>query len=429
MGIEKVKVGIIGMGDRGISFIYNFREFSDIAEIAGVYDRNRPRLEAVARHHNFTEVPRHDTWESFVAGSSYDLVLVTTPDDTHPEVVCRCLKQGYDIFCDKPLSNTPEGLVQIMKTYDQTKRMFLMGFNVRYHNQSRKMKQIAQRGELGDIKVGVCVHPEHGIRYFRRWHKFREHSVGLVIHKGCHQLDIMNWIIGSYPVEVYAQGETAVFKGDKKVEGCHVCADLVECPHARRLGYKGARQIYESYIGPSELDGYHRNYCPIAPDVSVPDFYIVTVRYANGARASYQEIHFAGRSRAHYSFFGDKGEMSAPAFDGSQGIARIDRLSGEKVNYEIPPAQGGHGGADPAMTLTMINSVIQGKSLMPPPEAGVRSSIIGIAAMRSIAENRPVRVEELVPMEYLSRCPDPGVHDDASMEAYGYRLGAETTAG
>ena len=418
--MSKVRVGIIGIGDRGVGFVRNFSEYPDLAEVTGVLDPNRPRAEAMARHHSFPEVPLYEQWEDFLAGGKYDLLVATTPDDTHPEVISRCLDAGFHTFADKPLANTPDGLVQIMDAYDRSDCMLLMGFNLRYHNLSRKMKEIAQRGELGAIKVATCNHPEHGIRYFRRWHKYRAKSGGLVIHKGCHQLDILNWVIGSYPVEVYAQGDLAVFKGDKKVEGCHVCDELETCPYARRLDYSTAQKLHDMYIAPAALDGYNRNYCPISDDADVPDFYLVTIRYANGAHATYTEVHFAGKSRAEWAFFGDKAEMSVSRVGGSTAIERIEHLSGEKAAYEVPAAKGGHGGADPVMTLEMIASVLKGESHMPPPEAGVRSSIIGIAAMRSIDENRPVRIEELIPLDLVRRAPDPEFQVDASLEAMGY---------
>jgi predicted dehydrogenase len=416
--MSKIKVGIIGIGDRGVSFVRNFAEFPDLAEIAGIYDTNGPRLEAMAQQHKFVHIPRYNDWREFVASTRHDLMLVTTPDDTHPDVISRCLSEGYHVFADKPLANSAQGLIKIMDAYDRSGRMLLMGFNVRYSNLSRKMKEIAQRGELGNIKVGVCFHPEQGIRYFRRWHKFRAKTNGLVIHKGCHQLDIMNWIIGSYPVEVYAQGGLAVYKGDKTVAGCHVCSDLPRCPYARKLDYASAQQLYRLYVDPSAVDGYHRNYCPISNDADVPDHYLVTIRYANGARASYTEIHFSGKSRVEWSFFGDQAEMAAGRA-GESTVTRINHITGEVVTYDVPPSRGGHGG-DPAMTLAMIVSVMKGRSLMPPPEAGVRSSAIGIAAMKSIDEGRPVRIEELLPLELLQRGPDGDLQDEVSFEALGY---------
>lgn len=423
--MQRIKAGIIGIGDRGVSFIRNFRDYQDLAEIAGIFDTNRPRMEAMARHYDFRQVPLHDSWETFTSSADYDLMIVTTPDDTHPEVVTRCLDAGYHVFVDKPLANTPEGLVRIMEAYDRSDHLLMMGFNLRYHNVIRKMKEIVQRGELGEIKVATCEHPERGIRYFRRWHKFRAKSGGLVIHKGCHQLDVLNWLVGSYPVEVYAQGNLAVFKGNKTVKGCHVCEDLPHCPYARRLDYRETEKLRDMYIAPAEIDGYTRNYCPISSDADVPDFYLVSIRYANGTRATYNEIHFCGFASSSWAFYGDKAALVCRGEQGQTVIGRTEHLTGETAAYTVRPGEGGHGGADPAMTLDLIMSVHRRKSLLPPPEAGVRSSAIGIAAMKSIDENRPVRIEELLPIEYLERAPDQDFRPDATMEGIGYQAGAE----
>ncbi len=417
--MKRIKIGVIGMGDRGTGLLRLFRAHEDIVEVTGVYDTNRLRLEAMAKYMNFEDVPLHDTWEEFVKGERHDLMVVATPDDTHPDVIVKCLESGYHTFADKPLANTAEGLTRIMEAYDKADRMLLMGFNLRYLGVSRKMKEIAQRGELGDIKVGTCVHPVQGIRYFRRWHKYRAKSGGLVIHKGCHHIDIMNWVMASHPVEVYAQGGLAVFKGDKTVAGCHVCKDLPGCPYSRSLDYRVAQKLHDMYIGPSELDGYTRNYCPISSDADVPDFCLVTIRYANGACATYNEIYFSGKSRADWSFFGDKAQLSTQRGDGTS-LERIGLLSGESAVYRVPVAKGDHGGADPAMAEAVVLSVIQGESRMAPPEAGVRSSVIGIAAMKSIDENRPVKIEELLPMEFVTRAPETAVREAAASEGMGY---------
>jgi len=418
--MSRVRVGIIGLGDRGISFVRNFEAYSELAEVTGILERNRPRAEAMAKWHGVGDIPCFETWDEFVAGARCDLVLVTTPDDTHPEMIVKGLEAGLHVFAEKPLANSAEGLRAIMGAYERSDRMLMMGFNMRYHNLPKKMKEIAQRGELGNILIGNCHHPETGIRYFRRWHKYRAKVRGLVIHKGCHQLDLMNWIVGSHPVEVYAQGDLAVFKGDKTVPGCHDCPESKTCPYARRLDHRSEQRLRDIYINPASVDGYTRNYCPIsAEDGVVPDFYLVTIRYANGARATYNEIHFAGRSGMDWSFYGDKAMLTANSTMGNT-IERVDMLSGERAVYDVPTAKGGHGGADPVMTMDIITSVLEGVSKMPPPEAGVRSSVIGIAAMQSIEEGRPVRIDEIIPMEYVERCPEEVLSAEAAVEDMGY---------
>lgn len=419
----KVRVGIIGIGDRGVSFVRGLRDYADLAEVSGIYDTNRPRMEAMARHCDFGDIPLHDQWEDFAA-LPHDIVMVTTPDNTHADVIERCLDNGWHVFADKPLANTAEGLTRIMQAYDRHDRMLLMGFNLRCHPVIRKMKEIVQRGELGNIKVAACEHAEQGIRYFRRWHKYRDKTGGLIVHKGCHQLDILNWLIGSHPVEVYAQGDLAVFKGEKTVKGCHACDEVPHCPYTRQLGLREAQALNDMYIVPSAVDGYSRDYCPIGNDATVPDYYLVTIRYANGVRVSYNEVHFSGRSDIQWAFYGDQARMTVRRDGKSSVIERTSLLTQETASYDVPPAAGGHGGADPVMLLEMITSVQNGRSTMPPAEAGVRSAVIGIAAMRSIDENRPVRIEELVPLEYITRAPETGLTHRNAMESMGYQGGA-----
>ena len=425
--MKRVKIGVVGLGGRGSGFVQNFRQYPDFVEVVGAYDRNMSRMKALAKLGGYEDMPLHERWEDFVAGAKYDLVLVTTSDDAHPEFVVKSLDAGLNVFCDKPLANTAEGLLNVMEAYDRNDQMLLMGFNLRYHNYHRKLKEIAQRGELGKVLVGLCNHVTRGIKYFRRWHKLRARSGGLVLHKGCHQIDILNWVIGSYPVEVYAQGDLTVYKGDKKVEGCHVCDELPHCPYARKLSFEQAKRHHDIYVGPSKVDGYACNYCPISPGEGVvPDFYLVTIRYANGARATYNEVLFSGRAQTDWNFFGDKAEITNGPND---TIQRVEHLSGEVATYDSPKAVGGHGGADPVMSLDLVMSVAQGKPRTASPEAGARSSAVGIAAMKSIDEGRPVQIEEIIPIDYLKRNPDADLNKDLFAEQLGYQAAMEGAAG
>ena len=52
----------------------------------------------------------------------------------------------------------------------------------------------------------------HGADYFRRWHRDKKNSGGLLVHKSSHHFDLVNWWIGDVPARVYARGGLQVLR-------------------------------------------------------------------------------------------------------------------------------------------------------------------------------------------------------------------------
>ncbi|MCM8785267.1 MAG: Gfo/Idh/MocA family oxidoreductase [Candidatus Omnitrophica bacterium] len=395
-----IKVGIVGTGDRGTSFVKAIERIPEMKVVA-VVDINPIRMEAVIKHHNYPPVEKFFSIDEFLKAKLVDIVFITTPDWTHSELIIRCLKEGYNVFCDKPLAINEEQITEILKVSRQTNKMMFMGFNMRYKTLFRKMKEIAINGEIGKILVGWSYSGYSGDGYFRRWHKFREKSGGLIVHKGCHTIDILNWIVDSYPVEVYAIGGLNVFGGDKRWEGCHKCEETDTCPYARRLSEKDEGLLEDIYIKAAAIDGYTRNYCVFGP-TNVYDNYLVEITYANGSKVSFTEIFF-GTGLFFLGFAGDKGEILTDSFIKNTIILRkkIDSDIKEEIYKIESETKEFHGGADINMLQDMIESLNTGKQILPGFVEGARAAIIGIAAMHSIDTKKPIKISDLIPIELI----------------------------
>src|SRR5690606_12028354 len=84
-----------------------------------------------------------------------------------------------------------------------------MGFNYRYgilFTEIRKMLSAGKIGDITSIDFNWYLNNYHGSSYFRRWHGLREKGGTLLLHKSAHHFDLLNWWIGSDPVEVHAYG-------------------------------------------------------------------------------------------------------------------------------------------------------------------------------------------------------------------------------
>ncbi|MGB9678137.1 MAG: Gfo/Idh/MocA family protein [Candidatus Ratteibacteria bacterium] len=395
-----VKVGIVGTGDRGTSFVKAIEKIPEMKVVA-IVDTNPIRMEAVIKYHNYPPCEKFTSIDELLDKKNVDIIFITTPDWTHSELIIKCLKKGYHVFCDKPLAINQEQILEILKVSKESEKMKFMGFNMRYKKLFKEMKEIVKSGEIGKLLVGWSISSYDGNGYFRRWHKFREKSGGLIVHKGCHTIDILNWIADSYPVEVYAKGGLSVFGGDKNWEGCHKCGETDRCPYARRLSEKDEKLLEDIYIKAAVVDGYTRNYCVFGP-TNVYDHYLVEIAYANGIKASFVEIFF-GTGPFFMGFVGDKGEILTDSFIKDSIILRKKFGEEREKIYKVETeTKNFHGGADIQMLKDIIESIKTGKQILPGFVEGARAAIIGVAAMLSIDTGKPVKIKDLIPINLIS---------------------------
>ena len=84
-----------------------------------------------------------------------------------------------------------------------------MTFNYRYAPRNSALREVIADGTIGDV---TSVHFEwaldtvHGADYFRRWHRDKDSSGGLLVHKSSHHFDLVNWWLQDTPAAVHAIG-------------------------------------------------------------------------------------------------------------------------------------------------------------------------------------------------------------------------------
>jgi predicted dehydrogenase len=259
----------------------------------------------------------------------------------------------------------------------------------------------------------------HGADYFRRWHRNKENSGGLMVHKATHHFDLVNWWLGTVPRRVFASGnrrfyvpETAERYGLKKRgERCHGCPEAAKCPF--RLDMMGNKSLRRMYSECEQYDGYFRDQCVFSDKIDIEDTMNVLVDYSNGAKMSYSLNAFCPWEGHIVTFNGTKGRLehkceetvyinadgTVPGALKKDGVwIRIYPHWRPAYEVEVWKAEGGHGGADPQML-----KYIFAPDSMPPDKylraadqrSGAYSILVGVAANRSMKENRPVEISEL----------------------------------
>ena len=428
------RYAVAGTGSRAQSYIRAIlQDHPEEAELVALLDPNPGRL---AFHQRFvaelggSELPQYgaDDLEQMVKEQSVDRVVVTSPDYTHAAVVSRLLRAGADVIVEKPLTIDADGTRQIVDAMNESGKSVVVTFNYRYSPRNSALRQLIQDGEIGavtSVEFQWVLDTRHGADYFRRWHREKKNSGGLLIHKASHHFDLVNWWIASSPKRVFASGGLAFYGSDNAA--------------ARGLGERPERGTIDGsandpwlldlrtddtnrqlYYEAEKYDGYLRDQDVFGPGITIEDNMSVIAEYANGARLSYSLNAHSPWEGYRVSVNGTLGraelevvERAAvvddqidPSYPSGRVIAGEVRTNGERlvlqkhwataVEVEIPRGEGGHGGGD----KLIYSDLFVGPGNDPLGRAadvhdGVRAVAVGIAANQSLTSGQPVVVADL----------------------------------
>ena len=216
-----LKVGIIGygiVGQRRRSFIdkhpdmktsaicdVRFRDngtMVDGAEIDYTYDKlesnsskNHIHGEAqdgIEYYNNYTDLLNH---------SKIDALFVSVPNYIAPEVTISGLEKGFHVFCEKPPGRTVDDIIRVRKAEEKHPQLKLKyGFNHRYHGSVKKVKEIIQSKQYGDIINFRGVYGKSSIVPFTgQWRSQKKYSGGgILLDQGIHMLDMFRHFCGDF---------------------------------------------------------------------------------------------------------------------------------------------------------------------------------------------------------------------------------------
>ena len=403
---KKLKIGVVGLGARGLSFIVPVckTKFCKDAEISAIYDYSQEENQIVAEWLQKESQPQTyvaDSLEQLLA-CDLDLVMVCTPQFTHAQIVCAALEAGHAVFSEKPMAINVAECDRMLETAKKTGKQLFMGFNVRHNSVARKMKELITEGKIGKPQSVTCTEFYYaGYSYFRRWHRFRKNSGGLLVEKGCHSLDLINWFIDARPMRVAAFGGLDKFVPREDCgQSCHDCPRSNECVYYLDLDERGKRISSVIDIDARLLRG--SDTCVFNSEKDTHDNTNVIIEYENGCRATYVESFTTSVKETHGRNFiinGTEGQMYAQ-LEKRKIIYYPEKVcsKGEEspsVIYNVPPEPGNHGGADNNMLAYMFDC-LNGKreNTEMRPEFGRNAVLVAAGAERSIDSKTIVELQK-----------------------------------
>lgn len=146
--MSTVKVGIIGCGYWGQNLIRNFSEV-DGGELKTVCDLEEQALKRVQRR--FPTVHLTQSFEDILADPGIDAVVIATPISTHYSYAQQALLAGKHVLVEKPMATSAALVQDLMETASQAKRKLMVDHTFLYTSAVRKMKQLIDAGDIGDL--------------------------------------------------------------------------------------------------------------------------------------------------------------------------------------------------------------------------------------------------------------------------------------
>jgi len=423
---KKTAYAIVGLGGRSRMFLKAIGEtYSTTSRLVALCDRNPGRLNLAAALPSVTpQAPRlysDQEFDRMIAETKPDIVIVVCQDSFHDVYICRAMELGCDVITEKPMTIDAERAQRILDTQKRTGRKVRVTFNYRYSPPRTQVKDLLMSGAIGDIlsvDFQWMLDTYHGADYFRRWHRNKRNSGGLLVHKSTHHFDLVNWWLSAMPKEVVATGHRrfATPETARRLGLAHPGPRCTDCPEAQNcpfyLDLSANEDLTSLYRLQESHDGYYRDRCLFSPDIDIEDSMQTLINYDSGVTLKYSLNAFCSWEGYTVQFNGTLGRLEHKCeetvyINGDGTVPGALKKEGTNIRiyptrqpaYEVPiwTGQGGHGGGDDVMLRDLFAPEGPDKYLRAADHRGGAASILcGIAANRSIAEGGWVKIDDII---------------------------------
>ena len=365
--MKQISSIVIGAGQRGNVYADFARRYPEKLEIIGVAEPNHVMRTAMREMHNIKQENCFDTWEQVFEREKFaDTVMICTHDSMHFEPVMAAIAKGYDILLEKPMSPNAKECAAIANAADAAGVKVVVCHVLRYSPLFKSLKRIIKSGEIGDV-VSV-VHNEnvgdiHASHSFVRgnWGNTAK-SAPMILSKSCHDMDIIQWLIGKKCLRLNSFGSLSHFNIKNKPDGapprCTDGCNILDCPYdSRKLYLKDMWGFGEKWFRPvatglpqptddevlSALQAGPYGRCVFQTDNDVVDHQSVNMEFEGGITALFSMSSLTPDTSRSIKIMGTKGQIRAHSSIDSIGIDCFStRLSREVKTVAV----GGHGGGD-----------------------------------------------------------------------------------
>jgi myo-inositol 2-dehydrogenase/D-chiro-inositol 1-dehydrogenase len=331
------KIGIIGFGRIGRIHFNSVKKIKDTQVIA-VADTFADQMEDVFDEYGIDNYS--NDFNAIINNPEIDTVFVCSPTDTHAKIAIAAAKAGKDIFCEKPIDFDIKRVEEVLAEVEKAGVSFQVGFNRRFDPNFVKAKKATLAGEIGDVHVIKITSRDPEAPPL----SYVKSSGGIFVDMTIHDFDMARFLAGSEPVEVFAVGDALINK---------------------------------------EILQYD--------DI---DTAIITIKFENGAMAVIDNSRQAAYGYdQRIEVFGSKGMIKCENNTATQTtLFTKDGVIKDKPLYFFLERY--QESFEEELTQ-FFNAIETGQETPVVGKDGLVPILMGIAAKKSLKENRPVRIAEI----------------------------------
>ncbi|KAK2737193.1 oxidoreductase domain protein [Colletotrichum kahawae] len=432
------RYAIVGMGVRS-AFYYGsiLQDFADVATLVGLCDTNQTRLNAANDRIielGGEKLPTYkaEDFDRMITEKKPDVVIVTTIDLYHHVYCIRAMELGCDAITEKPMTIDEEKLQLMIDAEKRTGKQIRVLFNYRYAPHHTKVRELIQSGIIGEI---ATVHMDwildcaHGSDFMRRWHRNKETSGGIQMHKSIHHFDLVHFWLNTEPELVYCIGDLR-FYGKENAQRRGVTnlgeryfnnEQAKNDPFAIHIEENA--QLKKLYLEAEHEDGYIRDRNCFADGITIEDNLSMIIKYKNRAVMTYNTYAYAPWEGYRCVFNGSKGRIEINVVESGysaggepvteKGLGDLEKnyiqggveqtkivvypLFEEPYVVDVEKGDGGHGGGDPVLLQDVLigNQGDEFKRAAYIRDGG-NAVLVGVGANHSMKSGLPVMVQDLI---------------------------------
>jgi predicted dehydrogenase len=202
------RLGQVGLGQWGKNLA---RNFADLADLVWLCDLDEAQHEGLAQR--YPQARLTAGFEDVLADGSVEAVVIATPVPTHYELARRALEAGKHVFVEKPPAMRGAELEELCELSEERGLVLMPGHLLLYHPGVRKLKEIVDSGELGDVLY------VYGNRQNLGTFRTNENALWSL---GVHDLSVLLNLLEEEPSEVRAHGNAFLTGGVEDVVFCYL---------------------------------------------------------------------------------------------------------------------------------------------------------------------------------------------------------------
>ena len=373
---KKLSAILIGAGLRGQTYTDTMAKFNDKFEVIAVAEPVESRRNHVKTAHNISDDMCFASWEPLLAlGKIADIAIICTMDQQHYDPTMQAISLKYDILLEKPVCPTPEECRKIATYAEEMGVKIVVCHVLRYTPLFMTIKDVINEGRLGDI---ISINHEECVGNVHQSHSFVRGNWGnstrsscMLLQKSCHDMDILQWLVGKKCKKVQSFGTLTYFTEKNAPEGApEYCIE--GCPKADTCPYNAVKLYLDdkenswfrtaSTKEDNPTDAQVENAirttqygkCVFKCDNDVVDHQTVNLLFEDDVTVTFTMNAFNKGGR-NIHIMGTKGELTA-ATDSGEPIRVYDFETKETTEVDIYANNSivsGHGGGDTGIVTAL----------------------------------------------------------------------------